>query len=258
MSVVLDSDWIAALTDGSVDPNRVWLNHADFDLRATIGDLATHARTDHGAGNLVFQHPDAAPANVTFEAGSRDNIVVWGARMPSRQPVVLGGSDHRVIVGPCKKFTARIGVTGQGNLFFTGLETTCNQANIVLQGVGRSILMGQDCMLSFDVVLRGADSHGIVDLTTMQLSNPPDSILLGAHVWLGEGATVLKGAKIGRGSVIASRALVSGEIPETCLAVGVPARVLRENQSWTRRPDPGPAQIKALARRLGSGGPEGA
>lgn len=253
MSAPTDDAWIAALTEAAEDPNRAWLERPEFDLRGTIGDLATYARHDHGSGNLVLQHPAAAPANVTFEPGSRDNIVLWGGRMASRQPVVLGGEGHRVIVGPCKKFTARIGVTGRGNLFFSGLDTTCNQANIVLQGQGRSILLGQDCMLSFDVVLRAADSHGIVDLETMQLANAPGSILLGGHVWLGEGVSVLKGARIGRGSVIASRALVSGEIPETSLAVGVPARVQQQNRSWTRHAEPGPAQMRALARQLGRG-----
>lgn len=251
MSLDLDTDWIGALERSDTDPNRRHLGNKDFDLADTIGDLSAYERTDHADGNTVWRHAEASAPNVTFEPGSRDNIVLWGGRMPSRQPVSVAGQNHRVIIGPCKKFTARIGITGQGNLFFSGLGTTCNQANIVLQGTGRSILLGRDCMLSFEVVLRAADSHAIIDLDTMDVANPPESILIGAHVWLGEAASVLKGAQIGRGSVIASRALVAGEIPETALAVGVPARVLRQNVSWTRHPQPGAAQLSALSRQLG-------
>lgn len=251
MSLDLDAGWIGALGQCEDDPNRRHLAEPDFDLAGTIGDLEAYERQDHGQGNIVWRHPEASAPNITFDPDSSGNIVLWGARMPSRQPVVLGGRDHRVIIGPCKKFTARIGVTGRGNLFFSGLGSTCNQANIVLQGAGRSILLGQDCMLSFEVVLRAADSHAIVDLATMEVANAPDSILLGAHVWLGEAVSVLKGTRIGRGSIIASRALVSGDIPETVLAVGVPARVLRHNVSWTRHSEPGPSQIAALARQLG-------
>ncbi|MFN3525538.1 MAG: acyltransferase [Paracoccus sp. (in: a-proteobacteria)] len=251
MNLDLDTDWTLALTQSDTDPNRRHLGCDDFDLAATIGDLAAYERTDHADDNTVWRHPEASAPNVVFEPGSRGNIVLWGGRMPSRQPVVLGGQDHRVIIGACKKFTARIGVKGQGNLFFSGLGTTCNQANVVLQGTGRSILLGRDCMLSFEVVLRAADSHAIIDLETMDVSNPPESILIGAHVWLGEAASVLKGAQIGRGSVIASRALVTGDIPDTALAVGVPARVLRQNISWTRHAQPGAAQLAALSRQLG-------
>ena len=244
-------DWVSSLCEYDKDANRKWLSHTEFDIRRTIGDLSVYSEKEYSNNNRVFQHPEASLANVTFEPGSSNNIFIWGARMASRQPVIVSGNDHRIIVGPCKKFTARIGVSGENNLFFSGLYSTCNQANIVLQGERKSILLGQDCMLSFDVVLRAADSHGIIDLETMSVVNSPGSILIGTHVWLGEGVSVLKGVHIGRGSIIASRALVSCDIPETSLAVGVPARVLRGGQTWTRAPQPNPIEIKNLCRIFG-------
>nr|WP_111298442.1 hypothetical protein [Paracoccus saliphilus] len=250
MSLDTADDWVRGLSERPDDPNRQLLSHADYDLQTTLGDLSDYEATDHGDGNRVLRHPEARPGTITFEPGSSGNIVVCGTRQPSRQPIVLSGSGHRVIIGPTKKFAARIALSGHGNLFFSGLGTTCNQANIVLQGQGRSIILGIDCMLSFDVVLRAADSHAIIDLSDMSVANVPESILLGAHVWLGEGASVLKGARVGTGAVVASRALVTGTVPPTTLVVGVPARVLRENVSWTRAAEPGPAQLRELERRL--------
>lgn len=251
MTLDLADDWVQALAVASDDPNRQLLSHPDYNLAATLGDLSAYDAKGYGDGNVVLRHPEARLGTITFEAGSSGNIVVCGTRQPSRQPIVLSGSDHRVIVGPTKKFAARIALSGRGNLFFSGLGTTCNQANIVLQGEGRSILLGIDCMLSFDVVLRAADSHAIIDLTDMSVANAPESIMLGAHVWLGEGAAVLKGARIGSGAVVASRALVTGTLPPATLAVGVPAKVLRENVSWTRASEPGSAQLRELERLLG-------
>lgn len=232
------------------DPDRALLGNPAFDLAGTLEGLGAYQRQDHGDGNSVLTHPDAKTGAITFQPGSRNNTVISGTRLASRQPIVIAGSGNHVIIGPTKKFTARIAVTGDQNLFFSGFGSTCNQANIVLQGHGKSIILGKDCMLSFDVTIRAADSHAIVDLESGEVVNPPESITIGAHVWLGEGASVLKGARVGGGTIIASCALVTGIIPEQTLALGVPARVARDKVSWTRQAQPTAEQVGEVRRLL--------
>lgn len=53
-------------------------------------------------------------------------------------------------------------------------------------------------------------------------------ITLEDDVWLGTRVTVLKGVTIGRGSVIASGAVVTKDIPPGVIAGGVPAKVIRK------------------------------
>ena len=52
---------------------------------------------------------------------------------------------------------------------------------------------------------------------------------VGEGALIGIGATVLNGARIGRGAIVGAHALVpeGREIPEDCLALGTPARVVR-------------------------------
>jgi len=57
-------------------------------------------------------------------------------------------------------------------------------------------------------------------------SNNTVSIASGA--WLGAGAIVLPGARIGRNVVVAAGSVVRGEVPDRCVVAGVPARVVRE------------------------------
>ncbi len=52
-------------------------------------------------------------------------------------------------------------------------------------------------------------------------------VRIGADVWVGEKVTILRGADIGAGSVIASQSLVKGRIPPFSIVVGTPARVVR-------------------------------
>jgi acetyltransferase-like isoleucine patch superfamily enzyme len=52
-------------------------------------------------------------------------------------------------------------------------------------------------------------------------------VRIGEDVWVGEKASILRGADIGAGSVIGSQSLVKGRIPPFSIAVGAPARVIR-------------------------------
>ena len=55
-------------------------------------------------------------------------------------------------------------------------------------------------------------------------------------VYVGERVAILRGVRIGRGSVIGTNSVVTSDIPPYCVAVGAPARVIRqfdvESQTW--------------------------
>ncbi|PVA06402.1 CatB-related O-acetyltransferase [Thalassorhabdomicrobium marinisediminis] len=54
----------------------------------------------------------------------------------------------------------------------------------------------------------------------------PDTVL-GHDVWIGQGATILPGARIGSGCIIGARSVVRGTIPPYTVLAGNPARPLR-------------------------------
>ncbi|HWS47480.1 MAG TPA: acyltransferase [Acidimicrobiia bacterium] len=73
-------------------------------------------------------------------------------------------------------------------------------------------------------------NHGYEDLEspigTQMWRNEPVSI--GRGSWLGHGAVVLPGSRIGCHVVVAAGAVVAGiEVPDNCVVAGVPARVVR-------------------------------
>src|SRR5215213_3681433 len=52
-------------------------------------------------------------------------------------------------------------------------------------------------------------------------------VRIGPDVWLGTKVTVLRGVTIGRGCVVAANAVVNRDLPAYSVAVGMPARVVR-------------------------------
>jgi acetyltransferase-like isoleucine patch superfamily enzyme len=55
-------------------------------------------------------------------------------------------------------------------------------------------------------------------------------VRIGPDTWLGTKVSVLKGTRIGRGSVLGAHAVVRGDIPDYSIAVGTPARVVRNRK----------------------------
>jgi acetyltransferase-like isoleucine patch superfamily enzyme len=59
-------------------------------------------------------------------------------------------------------------------------------------------------------------------------------VIIGRRVWIGANVTVLSGVTIGDGAVIGAGAVVTADIPPHTIAVGVPARVIRDIEGTNR------------------------
>jgi acetyltransferase-like isoleucine patch superfamily enzyme len=87
-------------------------------------------------------------------------------------------------------------------------------------------------------------------------------ITVGCNVFLGSGCLVLPGVTIGDNVVVGARSVVSRDLPSDCVAVGVPARVIRTLEEYrrgleprivpTKRMDP-EAKREVLERHFGVG-----
>ena len=53
-------------------------------------------------------------------------------------------------------------------------------------------------------------------------------VVIGDNVWIGESVSILPGVKIGKGSIIGANSVVTKSIPEYCIAVGIPATVIKK------------------------------
>lgn len=51
---------------------------------------------------------------------------------------------------------------------------------------------------------------------------------IGAGAWIGQNAVIMPGVTIGEGAVIGANSVVRDDVPARCVAVGAPARVIRQ------------------------------
>ena len=91
------------------------------------------------------------------------------------------------------------------------------------------IVIGDDVWTGHHVYITD-QNHGYADLD-LPISRqvmPERPVSIGSGSWLGHGTVVLPGATIGRHVVVGANSVVTGELPDNCVAAGVPARVIKK------------------------------
>lgn len=95
---------------------------------------------------------------------------------------------------------------------------------------GGKITMG-DCGLA-DTVIYNTDYHPIYDYEGHRI-NPNKDVVIEDNVWVGRKTTVLKGVRLGNGSILGFGCIVSKDVPPHCIVAGQPAKVVKENVVWS-------------------------
>lgn len=108
-----------------------------------------------------------------------------------------------------------------------GNHVTMNRgAQIICQ---ENISIGEDCLISRDVVIRDNDGGHSILVDGYKKSAP---VKIGNHVWIGQGAMILKGAQIGDGAIIGAGAVVTGRVKAGALVMPDPSRVFAKDIEW--------------------------
>ena len=95
------------------------------------------------------------------------------------------------------------------------------------------ITIGDDVQIGPNVQLL-TPTHPVAPEPRRQKWEAAEPITIGDNVWLGGGAIVLPGVSIGANTVVGAGAVVAKDLPADVVAVGNPARVVRELDDTAR------------------------
>ena len=123
------------------------------------------------------------------------------------------------------------GVNVRARCFFGGTDVQMGARTFVNYGCffdnSASIVLGSDCQLGMEVMLC-TSSHELGPASRRAGADAPAPIVVGPGCWLGARSTLLPGATLGAGCVIAAGSVVTGECPPNGLYAGVPAKRVRD------------------------------
>ncbi|MBA2239968.1 MAG: acyltransferase [Solirubrobacterales bacterium] len=124
--------------------------------------------------------------------------------------------------------------------------------------IGAKTVIGQECTISAYHRVRIGEQCVIADRTmfidfdhgTVEVERPirqqgiyKRDVIVGSNVWIGYGACVLRGVRVGDNAVIGTNSVVTTDVPANAVVGGIPARVLRMRDAprelrWPNPVDP--------------------
>jgi acetyltransferase-like isoleucine patch superfamily enzyme len=193
-------------------------------LRRIVGRLIHHGWAAVRAAGTV------SPAN---PAGYRFRRLGEGTRLAFPVGAIFGEEwieigDH-TLVGERVSLSAGMGPgvdLGPGSIVRIGRGCSIGRGSHIVGHL--SIDIGEDVFTGPYVYI--TDQNHVYDDPEYPVgrqwprNNP---VAIGSGSWIGTGAIILPGTRIGRQSVVAGGAVVRGEFPDHCVLAGVPARVVR-------------------------------
>ena len=98
----------------------------------------------------------------------------------------------------------------------------------------KEISFGDNCLLSWDILLMDTDFHKILDAEG-NVRNAPKAIHVGNHVWIGCRTTILKGVTIADNNIISATSTITKSVVETNCVVGGHGKsveILKRGVDW--------------------------
>jgi acetyltransferase-like isoleucine patch superfamily enzyme len=135
--------------------------------------------------------------------------------------------------------------------------------------IGEKTVMGQECTISaYQRVRIGAQcviadramfidfDHGVVEVERpirVQGIYKRD-VEVGSNVWIGYGACILRGVRVGDNAIVGTNSVVTRDVPANAVVAGVPARIVRMRETpkdltWPEPVEPDPAADTTLQPR---------
>jgi acetyltransferase-like isoleucine patch superfamily enzyme len=126
--------------------------------------------------------------------------------------------------------------------------------------IGEKTVMGQECTISaYQRVRIGAQcviadramfidfDHGVVEVERPIRSQGiyKRDVEVGSNVWIGYGACILRGVRVGDNSIVGTNSVVTKDVPANAVVAGIPARIIRMREApqelrWPEPVEPDP------------------
>ncbi|MDX6602200.1 MAG: hypothetical protein QOF13_1402 [Solirubrobacterales bacterium] len=133
-----------------------------------------------------------------------------------------------------------------------GTKVRCHEGRVE---IGAKTVMGQECTISAYKHVRIGEQcviadramfidfdHGVVEVERpiRKQGIYKRDVEVGSNVWIGYGACILRGVRVGDNAIVGTHSVVTKDVPANAVVAGIPARVIRmrEEPQELRWPNP--------------------
>lgn len=183
-----------------------------------------------GNNTIHFNNLDLRKTLITIK-GSNNKIIANAAFIENSNISISGFQNKLTIANGVKLRGAEIIIRGERCSIEINKNTKFGGIRLINVGKNNCISIGENCMFSDHVEVWASDTHPIFN-EQGEWINPEEPIIIGNNVWIGSRVIVLKGIKIGDGSVVGMGTIVTKDIAPNVISVGFPNREIQKGIRW--------------------------
>lgn len=189
----------------------------------------------NSGGNRFVCHGMLINSSILL-VGKDNQITINKGTILKNMCIQVSGKNNKLILHKDVKFYngSLISLENEGNTLEIGERSDFQGCSFIIREYDTRVIIGKDCMFSANIYVRNGDSHTIYNDQNEKI-NPAKDVAIGDRVWIGYGATILKGCIIESDSIIGTQSVVTSKyIPKGSIAAGNPATVLKQGFHWGR------------------------
>ena len=196
---------------------------------------------------IVIIEPNGTERNVKSIDGIRlklsghnNTIRIWQPNCFDNCEIQMDGNNNILEIRPSTIGFHNMEIlmlAGGNNRRLTfGCDCSSESLSIFHHESGSNLIIGNNVMFARNCTIQTTDSHAILDRDTHKLiNNGPHTVTIGDNVWVAQGASILKNAKIPSNTIIATGAVVTSAFDDENIIIGgMPARILKRGIVWRR------------------------
>lgn len=174
---------------------------------------------------------------LNIKINGNNNLIKLELPIISKNSTIEISNDNaNVEIGTTNRFyNVRISIAlGDSQVLKIGKNIIVWEAYFALLDSNAMVYIGDNCLFSNSISIYPQDGHSILDKDTDEIINEPKKpLIIGNHVWIGEGVKITKNARIYDNSIVGIGSVACKDYKEgNVIIAGNPGKIVKQNISW--------------------------
>ncbi len=172
--------------------------------------------------SAIFESPEKIRIDDACKIGQGARLI--GASLESTS----------IDLGPLVRIRPYVNIYAYGGKISLGRRVTIGEGSVICGHGGLKI--GENTMISWLCSIVPANHiFDNIDVPLRLQGEERLGINIGSNVWIGSCVTILDGVNIGDNAIVGAGSVVTRDVPEWGVAMGIPARVIRDRRTPHKR-----------------------
>lgn len=162
--------------------------------------------------------------NLFYGAKGRKSKIIKPMRIIGKRFICIGDSVHILNDARIEAISEYAGVKLNPKLVI-GDRTTIEQNCHII--AASELIIGSDCMFSAFVYIADCNHQFISGIRVHDAELKVQKTTIGNGVFIGIGARIMPGVRLGNNCVVGANAVVTHDVPDRAVVAGIPAKIIK-------------------------------